>query len=241
MSRLSDGNIHLQRQLFPALEEEIGTLSQRERNFVRVLELANTPAFTATMGRCGTERRPSSREALAKSYVAKAVWNLPSTAALVDMVSSSPHLRRLCGWDRVADIPHESVFSRTFAEFSERALPQQIHEGLVKAVHGDTLCGHVSRDSTAIDGREKPAPKKEAKPRKRQKRGRLERGRCAKRRSFAAPKSNRDGRHVRVRGPKKVACHLMFGVLASPPPSSSTCFNRQATRLCQQKRALSPG
>jgi hypothetical protein len=46
----------------------------------------------------------------------------------------------------------------------------------VQSILANRLCGHISRDSTAIEGREKPAPKKESGPRKPKKRGRPRRG-----------------------------------------------------------------
>ena len=175
MSKLSAISISIQRHLFPALEDEIGELSDRERKFVRIIELIEIGRFLVGHGWCGVGRKPHSRKALAKAFIAKAVWNITTTRALIDMIRSSPSLRRLCGWDMVADIPDESVFSRAFALFSEMELPQRIHEALVNEHLGKKICGHISRDSTAIKGREKPKPKpktkKEAKKRGRPRKG----------------------------------------------------------------------
>lgn len=175
MSKLSSINIHMQRHLFPALEEEIGVLSSKEKQFVRILELIKIQPFLAGQGWCGTGRPPHSRVALAKAFIAKAVWNIPTTRGLIDYISSSPSLRRLCGWDSVSDIPHESVFSRAFERFALQDLPSNIHKTLIEEHLGDRLCGHVSRDSTAIKGREKPARKK-IKPKVQMKRGRPRKG-----------------------------------------------------------------
>lgn len=178
MSKLSSINIHMQRHLFPALEEEIGVLSPKEKQFVRILELIEIQPFLVGQGWCGIGRPPHSRVAMAKAFIAKAVWNISTTRGLIDYISSSPSLRRLCGWDSVSDIPHESAFSRAFELFALRDLPANIHKTLVEDHLGDRLCGHVSRDSTAIQGREKPArkkvepkvPKKRGRPRKGEKR-----------------------------------------------------------------------
>ena len=75
----------------------------------------------------------------------------------------------------VAEIPSEATFSRAFAEFSQFHLPERMHKALVEEALGDTLIGHVSRDSTAIEGREKPEPKLAAEAPKR-KRGRPRKG-----------------------------------------------------------------
>ena len=55
-------------------------------------------------------------------------------------------------------------------------MPSRLHEALVGRTLGEHLVGHISRDSTAIEAREKPAPKpaKAAKPKR--KRGRPRKG-----------------------------------------------------------------
>ena len=101
-------------------------------------------------------------------FIAKAVWNFPTTRALLDRLAHDATLRRLCGWERAGEIPSEATFSRAFAEFAASELPQQIHEVLITEHLGEKLVGHISRDATAIVGREKPAAKQKpaAKPAK---------------------------------------------------------------------------
>jgi hypothetical protein len=74
-------------------------------------------------------------------------------------LKSRPLLRQLCGWESPGEIPSEPTFSRAFAEFAHDRLPQQIHEHIVKTHAGPKLVGHVSRDATAIEAPERPAPK----------------------------------------------------------------------------------
>ena len=75
-------------------------------------------------------------------------------------------------------IPSESTISRAFAEFAASELPARMHEVLVTTAFETSVVGHVSRDSTAIEAREKPAPKpekdKKANPKRR--RGRPRKG-----------------------------------------------------------------
>ena len=73
-------------------------------------------------------------------------------------------------------MPSESVFSRAFAEFSDTQLPQRVHEALIGNTHRDRLVGRLSRDSTAIEAREKPAAKEKAPPPPKRKRGRPKKG-----------------------------------------------------------------
>ena len=74
-----------------------------------------------------------------------------------------PTLRRLCGWETLAEVPSEATFSRAFAVFATDGLPQIIHMAMVKQHLADKLVGHISRDATAIHAREKAA-KKDAQP-----------------------------------------------------------------------------
>ena len=59
----------------------------------------------------------------------------------------------------MSEVPSESTFSRAFAWFAETRLPERVHGALVRAAYDGSVVGHISRDSTAIVGRERPAPK----------------------------------------------------------------------------------
>jgi hypothetical protein len=109
---------------------------------------------------------------LAKAFIAKAVWNFPTTRALLDYLEHGSSLRRLCGWESVGEIPSEATFSRAFEAFAIGELPQRIHEAMVRNQLGSKLVGHVSRDSTAIVGRETPVKKEPKAPAMPKKRGR---------------------------------------------------------------------
>ena len=80
-------------------------------------------------------------------------------------------MRRLCGWERVGAIPSEATFSRAFAEFADMALPERMPAALIASAFADTVVGQLSRDSTAIEVREKPKAKV-SKPKTPRKRGR---------------------------------------------------------------------
>jgi hypothetical protein len=89
---------------------------------------------------------------VALAFIAKAVWNFPTTLALIEFLKASKNLLCLCGWEQVRDLPSESTFSRAFDEFSQGKLPQIIHETMAKKHLSEKLAEHVSRDSTAIEG-----------------------------------------------------------------------------------------
>ena len=83
----------------------------------------------------------------------------PSRRALVERLRVEPTLRRLCGWEGAGWVPSEATFSRAFAELAASDLPGRLHEALLDRTLEGHLAGHLSRDSTAIAGRESPVPK----------------------------------------------------------------------------------
>ncbi len=167
---------HIQRQLFPMLREELGTLTDKDSQFVEVMGVLPLGLFLEPYGWAGTGCSPHERAWLVHAFIAKAVYEFPTTRALIEALQARPALRRLCGWESLGDLPHESTFSRAFAAFAEDELPQKIHAALVCRQRGDQLVGHVSRDSSAIDGCEKPAPRPPAAPKVPARRGRPARG-----------------------------------------------------------------
>ncbi len=81
---------------------------------------------------------------------------------VLGFVPVEPFLTCWRGLPGRAAIPSEATFSRAFSDFADSALPSRLHEALIDKTLRDHLVGHVSRDSTAILGREKPAPKPRA-------------------------------------------------------------------------------
>src|ERR1700674_4382283 len=118
---------------------------------------------------------PRAGAALVRAFVAKAVLGLPTTSMLIERLAVDKPLRRLCGWEHPGELPSEATFSRAFAEFAGSALPGRLHEALIKRTHEDRLVGHISRDATAIEAREKPVKTAVSEPPKR-KRGRPKKG-----------------------------------------------------------------
>jgi len=150
--------LRVQQELLPWLDETLGPLGPRHMQLVGVLGLARIEALVPSLS--GLVGRPrSERAALARAYVAKAVFNFPTTIMLIEMLRADKTLRQLCGWQRLGEMASEATFSRAFAGFAKSALPSRLHEALIKATHADRLVGHISRDSTAIEAREKSAVK----------------------------------------------------------------------------------
>jgi hypothetical protein len=158
-SRLSQFWSHLQHELLPFLREENHLqLTPALAQVIRVLEFTQIDRFIPSSRGC-VGRPPKDRVALARAFVAKAVLDLPTTAALIDRLQVDQALRRICGFERCHAIPDASRFSRVFAEFTALELPARVHEALIRAQLGDQIVGHIARDSTAIEAREQPATK----------------------------------------------------------------------------------
>jgi len=154
----------VQHNLFPFLVEIDVTLTPKVQEVVTVLEMLNIERFIESYYASGFAGRPNKdRLAIARSFVARAVLNLPTTEALIDRLKADISLRRVCGFSGTHAVPDKSRFSRANAEFAKSKLPEHIHAALIAAHLGDQLIGHISRDSTEIDARERPKNKQKEK------------------------------------------------------------------------------
>ena len=180
----------IQTALFASLEEEnFEPLSEKERQFVRIIALAPFQPFTGQWGwkgvgrhPCSREsiarapfqrftrqwgwkgvgRHPCSRESIARAFTLKALYNFPATAILYDYLVINKNARRLCGWKLKTDPPSLSTFSRAFDAFAASDLAARVHEEMIKSALGNKLVWHISRDATEIEAREKAVKKEEA-------------------------------------------------------------------------------
>lgn len=144
----------LQQDLFPVLEVAVGPLSRHLQLLASVVSLVPLCRLL-TARKASTGRPAKDRAALATAFIAKAVLNLPTTRDLMGRLDVDEPLRAFCGWPSRRALPHESKFSRAFAEFAVSELPQQLHEAVIAATQCGRLIGHIARDSTAILARER--------------------------------------------------------------------------------------
>lgn len=149
--------LNIQGTLFPFLEEELDPLSAKQQQLVSILELVRIEQYVPDY-RWHEGRPRKNRCAIARSFVAKAVYNMDSTSALWERLQFDKSLRRICGWETKRSIPSEATFSRAFSEFASTDLLQEVHNALIKQAYRETqtIVLHNSRDSTAIEAREKP-------------------------------------------------------------------------------------
>jgi Transposase domain (DUF772) len=155
----------IQRDLLPALEEATGPLSDKDKSFVKVCELLGLDKQVAACGWKGNGRPPKSHLKMAHAFVAKALWNIPTTKALIGQLKANTTLRRLCGWeDGPRSVPSESIFSRAFATFADIGLGLRTHQALIGTHLGNEVIWHAATDATAIEAREKAVKEPDVAP-----------------------------------------------------------------------------
>ncbi|QTQ30012.1 transposase [Aromatoleum bremense] len=151
----------VQHELLPKLKNEVGALTPKLERVIHTLEWVRIEEFVSASW-CGTGRPPHERSWLANAFVAKAVLGLTTTVGLIERLTVDRALRRICGFALCRKLPSESTFSRAFDEFAAARLAERVHEALIKEHLGNELIGHLSRDGTAIEARERPAQSRRA-------------------------------------------------------------------------------
>jgi hypothetical protein len=94
----------------------------------------------------------------------------------------------LCGWESLGEAPSEATFSRAFDAFARDGRPQQIHEATITVHYGEKI---QFSPAEALRYNERSSVE----------------------RVNSHLHEEHGGRHVRMRGPVKVAAHLAFGLL----------------------------
>ena len=94
----------IQDTLFPELEERLGPLTEKQMQLVEALELIRIEESLPRHHGRGFVGRPSKDQAaLARAFIAKSIFNLPTTRALIERIQSDASVRRICGWERMAE------------------------------------------------------------------------------------------------------------------------------------------
>ena len=140
---LSDYWYAFQQELFPRLESELGPMGERYELFVAVLELVRVEALLPYFrGQAG--RPEEDRAALARAFIAKAVFDVPTTRGLIERLEVDGRLCRLCGWSGAGRLPSEATFSRAFSEFAESGLAKgHTTSWIGYKLHVDTADGGI--------------------------------------------------------------------------------------------------
>ena len=132
---------------------ELG-LTPLHQRIVHTLDWLDIDSLLGYAGaRVGAPER--SRFALAQAFACKAVLGFEQTAQLRSRLAVDGVLRRLLGFESNRRLPSEATFSREFAEFARIGLAARAHEALIRKHLGESVIGHIARDSTAIPARER--------------------------------------------------------------------------------------
>ncbi|MCB1639380.1 MAG: transposase [Thiothrix sp.] len=145
----------IQAELLPELKSDGYLLTPKLERLIHILEWVRIDEFVVGY-RSDTGRPQHERAWFANAFVAKAVLQLSTTKALIERLTIDRSLRRICGFSMHKKLPSESTFSRAFSEFAVQNLAERVHDTLVKTHLGDRIIGHISRDGTAIEARERP-------------------------------------------------------------------------------------
>lgn len=221
----------LQSSLFPMLQDELGKLTGPAKRLVATLEMIPLARFVPC-GRGWVGRPSKDRLAIASAFVAKAVYGFGTTRALLDALANDAQLRKICGWEKAWQVPHEATFSRAFEEFATMQLPVFVHEALIRESQSERLIGHIARDSTAIEARERfpeTRAQREArlKARKAQRKQERQAARAAARQAAAAA-----GKPLPRRGrPPGPSRRYPGGKRPSVPPSDTRLARQRSMNL----------
>ena len=88
VSTLADIWKRFQGELFPELAEEVGELHTKHRRLVAILDMVPVEGFVGVRNGGGNGRPVEDRAALARAFIAKAVWDFPTTRELMDRIAS---------------------------------------------------------------------------------------------------------------------------------------------------------
>ena len=95
MAVLSSMWERIQSSLFPFLEKKLGPMTAKQHKLVSILEIIRIEDSISYIYKTG--RPPADRKAIARAFVAKAVYNSSTTCELLDRLKCDKALRRICG------------------------------------------------------------------------------------------------------------------------------------------------
>lgn len=138
----------VQRSLSSHLNECFDTrLTKQEQRLVTIFEVVQIEKYVpSSVVTQWLGRKPLGRQAIARAFVAKAVYRIPVTSDLRLALMATRSLRRICGCIALGDIPSESTFSRDFSDTANE-LGNRAHDALVKDYLGALLSHKFSQSS----------------------------------------------------------------------------------------------
>jgi transposase len=147
-------------------------LSDEYKTFLHMLRVIEESQPPIIRGYAGTGRKPYEYQPFIRSMWAKSHFKIEKTSDLITRLKADPNLRMLCGFKKV---PGKSSFSRNYAQLAATSIMSETLDALVIQAHKENVVYHVSRDSTAIEARERTV-KKEPEKKEKKRRGRPKKG-----------------------------------------------------------------
>jgi hypothetical protein len=94
--RLSSYWVRIKDFLLSPIEEEVGSLTNKQQQLITALEVIRIEDFVAP--HVGVGRPPEDRLPMARAFIAKAIYGHTTTRQLLDQLQTDVRLRRICGW-----------------------------------------------------------------------------------------------------------------------------------------------
>jgi hypothetical protein len=132
-------------------------LTDEHKTFLRILQVIESNCSLNERTYAGAGRKPYPYFPFVRCSFAKRFFKIEKTSALIQRLKSDPNLRKLCGFDKV---PGKATFSRSFSLLAGTNLMSDILCKLAAGAYKDSYACHISRDSTAIEARERVIKKK---------------------------------------------------------------------------------
>jgi len=169
-----------------------GYLTTEQRAFLVTLRVIEENVPLQEQFYRGRGRIPYQDLPFFRAFIGKSFLQIPTTEKLIERLHADANFRRICGFIYVPSAP---TFSRRFAAFADTAVMDQTLNIMVRGYLQDRIVGHILRDATAIEAREKPLnTKREVAPESKERR---QRGRPGKGESKANKKANRLAQQAR--------------------------------------------
>jgi transposase len=147
-------------------------LSDEYKAFLRILRVTEGARPPVARGYAGIGRKPYQYYPFIRSFPAMRFFRIGTVKDFIQRLRGDPNLRLLCGFGKVAS---GATFSRRLTELSETNIMNETLDTLVKTAYKGKTVYHISRDSTAIEAREK-AVKKEVEKKEKMRPGRPKKG-----------------------------------------------------------------
>jgi hypothetical protein len=132
-------------------------LDEEHRAFLEMIRIIEEELPIDRHVPSGRGRPPIPQDSFWKAFLALNFFQANNVTGLLHRLKSDANLRKICEFSKV---PSAATFSRRMAELAKKETMSRIIDSLARKYFKGRIIGHVSRDSTAIEAREKPANKK---------------------------------------------------------------------------------